>query len=158
LSIRKYAVKAHKEEGERMGRKQVDYYPIPKECPYCQSDVVYTSNAVIYGREYGNGRVYKCTGCDAYVGVHTGTRIPLGRLANRELRELKKYCHDLFDPAWKGNKNLNREKAYGRLATILEIPHNECHFGWFDKDMLLKAREVLSNPEWYKGISWRVNT
>ncbi|RKN75029.1 zinc-finger-containing protein [Paenibacillus ginsengarvi] len=39
-----------------------------------------------YGREYGNGRCYKCTNFDAYVGVHTGTMIPLGRLANSELR------------------------------------------------------------------------
>ncbi|MFB5268120.1 zinc-finger-containing protein [Paenibacillus enshidis] len=42
----------------------------------------------------------------AYVGVHDGTDIPLGRLANRELRELKKQCHALFDPVWKNKKRL----------------------------------------------------
>ncbi|MBB6694409.1 hypothetical protein H7B90_23715 [Cohnella xylanilytica] len=139
-------------------RAIIDAYPIPTQCPYCKSRVIYTSNATIYGREYGNGKCYKCTNCDAYVGVHTGTRIPLGRMANRELRELKKSCHALFDPSWKNNKNLKREKAYGRLATRLGIPLKECHFGWFDREMLLKAREILSDPEWYKGVSWRVET
>ena len=97
---------------------------------------------------------YKCTNCDAYVGVHTGTRIPLGRIANKELRELKKECHALFDPAWQGNKRLTRGKAYGRLATLLGIPIEECHFGWFDKDTLCRAKEIMSKKDWYKGISW----
>ncbi|WP_216619040.1 zinc-finger-containing protein [Corallococcus carmarthensis] len=129
----------------------IDKYPIPTSCPYCCSAVIYTSNAVIYGREYGNGRCYKCTKCDAYVGVHNRTNIPLGRLANRELRELKKECHALFDPIWKQNKRIKREHAYERLAKVLGIPVNECHFGWFDKEMLLEAREILSRPDWYKG-------
>ncbi|WP_408893481.1 zinc-finger-containing protein [Paenibacillus taichungensis] len=103
-------------------------YPIPVICSYCSCDVIYTSNSVIYGKEYGNGRVYKCTGCDAYVGVHTGTSIPLGRLANKELRQLKKKCHTLFDPAWK-SKKVKRRQAYSILAFKLGIPVNECHFG-----------------------------
>ncbi|SFF22727.1 Protein of unknown function [Paenibacillus algorifonticola] len=135
--------------------KKVDNYPVPTSCPYCGSVVVYTSNAVIYGKVYGNGRCYKCTRCDAYVGVHTGTNTPLGRLANREMRKLKKECHALFDPVWQGNKNLKRVQAYGRLANVLGIPHNECHFGWFDKEMLLKVKSILSRPGWHKGISWR---
>ncbi len=133
----------------------MDKYPIPIICPYCNGKVIYTSNATIYGREYGNGRCYRCMKCDAYVGVHNRTNIPLGRLANRELRELKKECHALFDPVWKQNKNIKREHAYGRLANVLNIPINECHFGWFDKEMLLKAKEILTKPDWYKGVSWR---
>lgn len=136
---------------------KISHYPIPTECIYCQSPVIFTSNSVIYGREYGNGKVYKCTGCDAYVGVHTGTKIPLGRLANRELRDLKKQCHAMFDPVWKQNKNIKREQAYGRLANCLGINIHECHFGWFGKDMLLRANEIMSDPDWYKGVSWLPN-
>ncbi|MNP36420.1 hypothetical protein D3C76_1298080 [compost metagenome] len=135
-------------------RKKINIYPIPTSCPYCSSSVVFTSNAEVYGKEYGNGRCYKCTSCDAYVGVHTGTDIPLGRLANRELRELKKKCHTLFDPVWKLNKNIKREQAYGRLANVLGIPHAECHFGWFDREMLHRSLEILQQPGWYKGVSW----
>lgn len=129
----------------------IDHYPIPITCPYCGSPVIFTSNAVIYGREYGNGRCYKCTSCDAYVGVHDRTNIPLGRLANRELRELKMKCHSLFDPVWKLNKSIKREHAYRCLADVLGIPMNECHFGWFDRDMLLKTLFVLGQTDWYKG-------
>ncbi|MBY9079539.1 hypothetical protein KIH86_03840 [Paenibacillus sp. HN-1] len=128
----------------------IDKYPIPTTCPYCNSPVILTSNAVIYGREYGNGRCYKCTACDAYVGVHNQTTIPLGRLANREMRELKMKCHSLFDPVWKLNKSIKREFAYRCLANALGIPMNECHFGWFDRDMLLKALFVLGQTDWYK--------
>jgi hypothetical protein len=69
--------------------------------------------------------------------------------ANRELRELKKECHALFDPVWK-MKHIKRELAYGRLANILGIPHRECHFGWFDKEQLLRAREILIVNDWYR--------
>lgn len=132
-------------------------YPIPTVCDYCGSPVVFGSNAEIYGKEYGNGMCFRCVdkNCDSYVGVHDGTRIPLGRLANKELRELKMQCHALFDPAWRGNKRINREQAYGRLANVLGIPADECHFGWFDKDMLLRCLEILSNEKWYVGVNWR---
>lgn len=129
----------------------IDFYPIPTECPYCGSSVILTSNTTIYGKPYGNGKCYKCTGCDAYVGVHTGTNIPLGRLANKELRELKKECHALFDKAWRDNKTLNRRSAYKCLAKMLEIPVGKCHFGWFDKVLLCEAKKILSQKYWYKN-------
>lgn len=111
-------------------------------CPYCGSHVILTSNSAIYGREYGNGKCYKCTKCDAYVGVHTGTRIPLGRLANKELRELKKKCHALFDPMWKSGEK-SRGECYRWLSGKLQIPLRECHFGWFDKEQLLQSLNIL---------------
>lgn len=130
-------------------KTRASYYPIPVKCDYCGADVIYTSNAEVYGKEYGNGRCYKCTVCDAYVGVHTGTNIPLGRLADRELRKLKKECHALFDQVWKGGC-INRSKAYAQLAKRLEIPVSDCHFGWFDKETLCKAKAIMKTPGWYK--------
>ena len=128
-------------------------YTIPDDCIYCGAQVIFTSNAEVYGREYGNGKCYRCTKCDSYVGVHDGTNIPLGRLANKEIRALKVQCHNLFDPAWKGSqKHLRRGEAYKLLARELGIPAKECHFGWFDKDMLLRCMEILKNPKWYAEI------
>lgn len=69
----------------------------PTICRYCGSPVVYTSNAEIYGREYGNGKCYLCRNCRAFVGVHTGTDTPLGTLANDELRQYRKTAHYWFD-------------------------------------------------------------
>jgi len=131
--------------------KRVHAYPIPTVCDYCGAPVIYTSNAEIYGREYGNGKCYRCTRCDSHVGVHTGTEIPLGRLANKELRTLKVKCHNLFDPVWAGKRKvMSKGEAYKNLARVLGIPPRECHVGWFDVDMLLKALEILRDPHWYR--------
>lgn len=53
----------------------------PKVCRYCGSPVVFTSNAEIYGKEYGNDKCYLCRKCKAFVGVHTGTDIPLRNIS-----------------------------------------------------------------------------
>lgn len=120
----------------------MDKYPIPINCPHCGSTVNFTSNAEIYGREYGNGKIYLCMGCKAYVGTHPDCITPLGILATPELRKLKVKAHSLFDVIWKSGK-MKRYQAYRWLAEKLEIPVNQCHFGWFEKDMLLKAIRIL---------------
>lgn len=125
---------------------------IPKACPFCSSEVVLTSNKEIYGKEFGNGKCYLCRKCKASVGTHNGTTRPLGILANREMKILKKTCHDLFDITWK-NKILNRTEAYKRLARSLGIKQEDCHFGHFEIDMLINAIKVLSDSNWYKQIS-----
>jgi len=127
------------EKGDK--RKLIDLYPIPTVCPYCGQNVIFTSNAELYGKEHGNGKCYKCTHCDASVGVHNGTHIPLGRLANPRLKMLKRRCHQEFDNLWKSASD--RDIAYKWLATELGVPANKCHFGWFDEEILEKALEIL---------------
>ena len=46
----------------------IDKYPTV--CNLCGGKVIYTSNARIYGKEYGSGKCYLCTNCGAYVGTH----------------------------------------------------------------------------------------
>jgi len=134
-------------------KQEIKEYPIPTKCIYCGAAVIFTSNAAVYGREYGNGKCYKCVNCDAFVGVHTGTNIPLGILADKELRGLKKKCHALFDPAWQDENNITRGQAYRILAKKLNIPADQCHFGWFDKKTLEKCVKVMENKEWFKTNS-----
>lgn len=122
----------------------------PKICPYCGHDVVLTSNKELYGKVYGNGKCYLCRNCKASVGTHDGQRNkPLGILATREMKVLKKCCHDLFDPIWKMKKRY-RGEAYQILANKLGIDLRDCHFGHFDTPMLLKAIVILSDPNWWK--------
>lgn len=122
-------------------------YSVPKTCEFCGSPVILTSNKYIYGREYGNGLCYMCTGlwCDAYVGVHDGSCNPKGRLADKELRTLRKRAHALFDPLWKtqGKYRMTRSGAYSWLARELDISPKECHFSWFDKAMIRRAIRIL---------------
>ena len=117
----------------------------PKIRNLCNGKVIFISNSFIYGREYGSGKMYYCTECGAYVGTH----IPrpeeaFGILADEEMRELKKKCHSIFDEMWVHEKTLKQKKkarksAYNWLADELQIPIENCHFGYFDKDMLNKA-------------------
>ena len=67
----------------------IDKYPTV--CNLCGGKVIYTSNARIYGKEYGSGKCYLCTNCGAYVGTHKPRpREALGLLADAKMRTGKK--------------------------------------------------------------------
>ena len=93
-------------------------------CPYCGGSVKLVSASVVYhSNKYGNSKVWVCENypkCDAYVGCHPGTEIPLGRLANAKLRALKVEAHKQFDPIWKSGL-MTRREAYKWLADMLHI-------------------------------------
>ena len=113
-------------------------------CPYCENNSVLTDSAEVYGgRSYGP--IYLCRPCNAYVGVHRGTTIPLGRLANSELREAKRKAHAAFDPIWKG-KAMSRSKAYRWLANQLGIAKSRCHIGLMSLEECQRTIEVCR--EW----------
>lgn len=121
----------------------------PTKCNICNGDVIYTSNKIIYGKEYGSGKCYLCTQCGAYVGTHKPRpKEALGILGNAQMRDMKMKCHELFDKQWKTEPTLERQRymrkrAYQRLADLLNIPLEICHFGYFDMDMLNRAYELL---------------
>ena len=119
----------------------------PTKCNICGGKVIYTSNAEVYGREYGSGYCYLCTDCGAYVGTHKPRpKNALGLLADKRMREGKKCCHALFDPLWQ-NKSKAREerrKAYKWLADKMGIDPEDCHFGYFDLEQLIKAYRILA--------------
>ncbi len=133
-------------------KNKIDFYPKPTKCVHCGGKVIYTSNEVLYGRTYGNGKCYYCTSCGASVGTHNKhPQEPLGMLATPAMKSWKKLCHSLFDPVWK-EKHISRSLAYKRLAQKLHIPQSECHFGHFDEDRLKEAWMVLKEPDWYKEV------
>lgn len=107
----------------------------PTICRYCGNKVIYTSNSEIYGKEYGNGKCYLCKNCRAFVGVHNGTDIPLGTLANDELRKYRKRAHFWFDKIWKGSRKIKtRREAYLWLSQKLKTPIESTHIGMFEKE------------------------
>ena len=114
--------------------------PMPP-CPYCGADVRFHSSSAFVYRGTDYGPVYACSRfptCDAIVGVHKGTTEPLGRLANRSLRDWKKRAHAAFDPIWQmapgSPKRKTRNSAYGWLSVQLGIPGETCHIGMFDEE------------------------
>ncbi|AWY06879.1 MAG: zinc-finger-containing domain protein [Caudoviricetes sp.] len=118
----------------------------PTICNICGGSVVYTSNAEIYGREYGSGRCYLCRRCGAYVGTHKPRpHEALGLLADHEMRELKKACHALFDPLWQGRPKAHKKRndLYFWLSKQLGIHREDCHFGYFGVGQLKEAYQIL---------------
>jgi hypothetical protein len=114
----------------------------PTVCNLCGGEVVYQSNKLVYGKEYGSGMCYFCLRCGAYVGTHKPRpEEALGILANKEMRTMKSNCHKLFDRMW--HDSSERHELYIALAEELGISEEECHFGYFDLSMLNKAYRVL---------------
>lgn len=108
-------------------------------CPYCDLPTQIVTGDEIYGkgRGYGHIKMYMCSGnCDAYSGtkLEFGIRVSMGSLANKELRELRKKCHKLFDARWKGSSNerLARRKCYLWLQDFTNLPDELAHIGMFN--------------------------
>lgn len=122
--------------------------PVPKVCPYCNGPVALVENSAIYwGKSYGEWPyAFLCRPCDAYVGLHPDTDIPLGTLANKDLREDRKWAKSLFHKLM-DERGWDRTAMYEWLAGEMKIPVGECHFGWFDNESCFKACYVLNNTK-----------
>lgn len=111
-------------------------------CDYCGKKAELVDNKIIYGRSYGLS--YLCRSCMAYVGCHKGTDIPLGRLANAELRYWKHAAHEQFDPLWKwGPFRGNRNRAYEWLSKEMHLPIEKTHIGMFDIDQCKRVIRIV---------------
>ena len=74
-----------------------DYMAPPTECRYCGGSVDIVTHDQLYGRTYSKWPyLYECSGCDAYVGMHPETDLPLGTLANKHLRDSRKVAKNMF--------------------------------------------------------------
>ena len=116
-------------------------------CPYCGSQAVFMDSELIYGKNLG--KMYVCSNypkCDSYVGVHKGTNIPKGSMANGLLREYRKEVHGIVDPFWR-NGIMDRGQFYAWMAEQLQIPAAEAHVGMFDVERCKKAIGVFGENQ-----------
>lgn len=116
----------------------------PKKCNLCGAEVDLVENKEIYGRSFGSGKAYLCRGCGAYVGTHKGRNdVAMGILADAQMRRGKQCCHEIFDKHWKTRSQ--RTSAYRRLASEMDIPFQDCHFGYFDLEQLRRAYKIVKS-------------
>lgn len=117
----------------------------PTTCNLCSGEVIYTSNSRIYGAELGSGKCYLCLNCGAYVGTHIPRpKEAFGILSDAEMRALKMECHKIFDKQFLCASNVFEMR---RLRKKAYKPISECHFGYFNMDMLQKAYTYLKMIE-----------
>lgn len=107
-------------------------------CPYCGNSPELVTGARIYPHrpDLHDRKFWACLPCEAWVGVHTNSpnNAPFGRLAKKELRQLKMAAHKAFDPLWKVH-GYSRVRAYRLLSEKLGIRFNDCHIGMFDEKL-----------------------
>lgn len=127
----------------------------PQElCPYCKVGTqlitgkdVYPHRPDLYAKKF-----WSCPRCYARVGCHGNTNKPLGRLANKELRDLKSAAHAAFNPLYIDGIIESRTKAYKWLAEQMQMTRKQCHIGKFNEDecrqvvILVQAQFGLMKP------------
>lgn len=78
--------------------------------------------------------------------VHPGTNIPMGSLANHELRTLRRTAHYYFDQLYKTGR-MSREESYRWLAAKICVPMREAHIGhlgeYYCKLVIQDSRKLM---------------
>lgn len=109
------------------------------KCPYCNREAIWCENKEVYGRNYGKSyMMWLCKPCDAYVGCHNNTKEPLGRLANEDLRKMRRKVHIKIDPFWKDGK-YHRGQVYKTISDILGF---QFHAGDSTKKICVKVLSI----------------
>lgn len=116
--------------------------PIPCECRYCKGEVVLVPNEQVYGKPYGNWPyMYICISCEAYVGLHPHTDLPLGTMADKPLRMARK-IHKKFFQQLLETWDKSRGQLYKWLADQMEIDSKQCHWSLFELADCAKAGDI----------------
>ncbi len=130
-------------------KKRKGFNASTMRCPYCGSTVVYRSADGIYRDNSKDTMLYVCSHypeCDSYVRVHAGTNIPVGSLANHELRTLRRTAHQYFDKLYLSGY-MSKQDAYQWLADIIQAPMSEAHIGhlseYYCKQVIEQSRKLL---------------
>jgi hypothetical protein len=119
-------------------------------CPYCNKRAILVDETAIYNQHYTDKLFWICADfpkCDAYVGTHgngTWMNFPLGRLANRNLRDMKTKAHTLFDHIWK-TKTLTRGQMYQWFRTTMNLDEPQAHIGELDEEGCSDLIQHLNN-------------
>ena len=114
------------------------------KCPYCGAQALLRPASVIYGKRAADPAApyYVCArypACDSYVAAHKSSRLPMGTLANAELRHKRIQAHAAFDRLWESGL-MNKRQAYLWLQAKLDLPEQEAHIGKFS---MFRCEQVI---------------
>lgn len=134
----------------------------PQRCPYCLWDVEMVTADVVYPErpELADRNIWRCTNCDAHVGCHkVGARVvgrggveiisdgtlPMGSLANHDLRAARIETHRMFDLMWQPPARMSRSDAYAWMSRLLGVPTEEAHIASLSYDECIKVQLALED-------------
>ena len=122
-------------------------------CPYCGRDAVLRPAEYVYGDDTitAGSMLYVCSGypdCNSYVGVHRGTKKPMGSLADKELRNKRIRAHHAMNRLIESGC-MCKNGVYAWLSCSLNLPPKETHIGCFSDYMceqtIMECERVLEN-------------
>lgn len=143
-------------------RKKIsDMAPRRLICPHCGATAVIRQASEIYNDPARKDELYVCGNypvCRSYVGMHAGTRIPLGTLANGDLRNLRIKAHRCFDQLWQSGI-MTRNGAYHWLADSFGLSIRDAHIGRFGeyrcKMLIERCEQVMGAKQKISGLEKR---
>ncbi len=116
-------------------------------CPYCGAKATLHPSKYVYGKDTKtDGLLYVCDKypeCDSYVGAHLKTKLPMGTLANGDLRNKRIKAHRTFDTIWQSGV-MTKEYAYKWMEIKLGLSSNQAHIGMFNESMCDKLIEACN--------------
>lgn len=119
---------------------------IPDTCNVCGSEHVRIAHHLeIYGKAYGHWPwAVLCDKCHSYVGLHKGTDIPMGTLAEADTRAARGTAKKLFIRFVQERDEWTWNNAYATLAYEMQLSRDECHFGRFTVAQANEAEDIVN--------------
>lgn len=107
------------------------------KCQYCGSQAFLRPASVVYGDlvDDPNAKLYVCARypfCNCYVAAHRNTLLPMGTLADPNLRRKRRETHDALNRMMSAS-GMTRKQTYQWLQTQLGLPKAETHIGHFSE-------------------------
>ena len=105
------------------------------KCSYCGSQAFLRPASVVRAHAVPGEEVYVCArypACDAYVSAHRESRLPMGTLADRLLRQRRRQAHIALNQLWEQGL-MTRKEAYRWLQVQLGLPEAEAHIARFSE-------------------------
>lgn len=122
-------------------------------CCGCGHDVMarLTDGREIYSRQgpWDKNPFWVCDECGSYVGCHHKMQhnktLPLGNLADAEMRNARKHIHQLIDPHWKSGR-MPRGLIYAKMTEKLGRQYHTGEIRTIDeaRRVYRYAREIVS--------------
>lgn len=107
-------------------------------CPYCGAQAVLRPSAFVYGDQSRPGEhLYVCQrypSCDSYVGAHKKSLLPMGTLANGNLRNKRIRTHQSFDRLWRYGI-MEKWQAYRWMQAKFGLSSEQAHIAKFSEYM-----------------------
>ncbi len=102
-------------------------------CPYCGSMALLRPAKLVRRSASPEDEVYACArfpACDAYVTAHRDSRLPMGTLADKALRQKRREAHLALNRLWEYGY-MSKKEAYRWLQLQLGLPETEAHIAHF---------------------------